>query len=254
MNNELHAILEQVAAGTITPEQADEAIAALPPTTPEPEPVTPAKRIMIRGGALKLTVVGDPTVSEAVAEGSHRLERDGDLLVVHTNPAVVNYSVEPPRSAFMNWLGEVMNRDGGSLVVRVNPALPLQVLVVGGALQLSGVHAGASIGVEAGSAQVSDGSGPLMLDVSTGSAKVNWTFTGECRVRVDMGSAQVTARPDSNVTVTAEASFGQATVTTPDGTLKAAKDGPTVAVPVGAGEGTLAVRAQMGSAQVVVAT
>jgi hypothetical protein len=108
------------------------------------------------------------------------------------------------------------------------------------------------VGVEAGSAKFWSGSGQLKLEVMSGSAKVDWAFSGESTVRADMGSATVLVRPESDVRVTAEASLGQALVKAHDGIRKAQQDSVTSPVVVGAGTGTLHASARMGSVQVTI--
>ncbi|MCU0277984.1 MAG: hypothetical protein MUF33_09270 [Candidatus Nanopelagicales bacterium] len=252
MSTELRELLEDVAAGKITAEEASTRIHDL--QKPADEPVvndTPVARIVIKAGAVRLRVVGDPGVAQAVADGPHTVAHEGDALVITTS-TTGDYTVDPPRSAFMSWVGQMVNRVGATLDVRVNPNLPIQILLVGGPLDLSGVNAGASVGVEAGSAALS-GSGPLLLDVSSGSGRVDWTFTGQSRVRADMGSVNVTVRPDSDVVVTADTSLGQAVVKSHTGNLKAPQDGSTPGVTVGGGNGVLTVSSRMGAAQVTVA-
>lgn len=251
MSDEIRALLEEVAAGKLSAEDASEQIERLrgQSLVISDEPV---RRIVIKAGAVRLSIHGDPSVSEAVASGPHTMKRDGDALLIDTNTTQGDYAVEPPRSAFMTWVGQMVNRVGASLEVRVNPDLPIQVLLVGGPLEMVGVRAGASVGVEAGSAQVV-GEGPLLLDVASGSGKVDWTFRGQSRVHADMGSVSVTVRPESDVVVTADTSLGQAVVKTHEGILKAPQDGTTPGVTVGAGAGALLVSARMGSAQVTLA-
>ncbi len=254
MTDEIRNLLEDVAAGRVSPDEASTRIHDLQPeATAEGTAVDePVRRIVVKGGAIRLTIIGDPSVAEAVADGPHTMRREGDALLINTNTTQGDYAVEPPRSAFMTWVGQMVNRVGAALEVRVNPDLPLQVLLVGGALDLSGVRAGASVGVEAGSGQLS-GSGPLLFDVASGSGKVDWSFSGQSRVRADMGSVSVTVRPDSDVTVSADSSLGQALVKTHTGNLKAAADASTPPVVVGAGTGNLTVSARMGAAQVTIA-
>lgn len=249
----MRELLEDVAAGKLSPEEASARISGMSAAPVEEAVIAePVRRIQVKAGAIRLTIVGDPTVAEAVAEGPHTMRREGDALLIDTNTTQGDFSVEPPRSAFMTWVGQMVNRVGASLQVRVNPALPIQVLLVGGSLDLQGVQAGASVGVEAGSAQLS-GSGPLLFDVASGSGKVDWAFTGESKVRADMGSVSVLVRPESDVMVTADTSLGQAIVKSHTGNLKAPQDGATPAVAVGAGDGNLTVSSRMGSAQVVIA-
>lgn len=246
-------ILDAVATGQLDADQAADQIAALRErqrgSDLEPSPI---QDILVKAGGARLVVIADPSVSEAVVEGSHRVQRDGHTLVITTNAGEGDYSAAPPRSALLNWLTSVVDRAGQTLTVRVNPALPLRVLIVGGTLDLTGGTAGTSVGVEAGSARLGEGSGPLQVDVVSGSAKVDWTFDAESTVKVDMGSAQVRVRPDSNVRITAEAGLGQAVVKTDEAMHKADGESATPEVVVGSGAGTLHAAARMGSVQVTV--
>ncbi len=250
--NTLHEVLEAVAAGKLDPEQASALLSGLRDQRSTAVEQTPITEILIKAGGARLVVIGDPTVAEAVAEGTHRMERKGGTLLITTNLGEGDYTAAPPRSALLQWLTSVVDRAGQTLTVRVNPALPLNVLIVGGTLDLTGVTAGASVGVEAGSARLDGGSGPLKVDVVSGSAKVDWIFTGDSQVRVDMGSAQVRVRPESDVRVTAQAGLGQAVVRTDDGLHKSVGDAHTPEVIVGAGAGSLHAAARMGSVQVTV--
>jgi len=266
MNAELRKILNDVAAGNLTPEAADAAISALPGALPqtalEDAPAAEDQRIVrvrIHAGALKLRVIGDPTVAEAVAEGSHRFERDGDTLVLHSmaTESVGSYSAATPRSGLMSFLSQMMNMGGGSLAVRVNPQLQVEVVDVAGMMHLSGMHAGVLVNVATGQAQVVDGSGPLALDVGVGMAEVNWTFSGESHVQVEMGQARVQVSPDSNVVVKAVSSMGRAVIKQASDAASPAESAASnlsleAPVTVGAGEGSLTVSAQMGFAEVIV--
>lgn len=252
----LHEILSAVSDGALDPQQAAVMIAELrrDETTTEVAP-SAASRLFIKAGGARLNVIGDRNVAEAVADGAHRMERQGDTLVITTNVSEGDFSTDPPRSALLNWLTSVVDRAGQTLTVRVNPDLPLRVLMVGGTVDLRGVIAGASVGIEAGSAKLEDCSGPLQLDVVSGSAKVDWTFSGESSVRADMGSAAVLVRPGSDATITAEAVLGQAVIKTEQGMFKAVGENTaTPQVVCGAGTGALHATARMGSVQVTVSS
>ncbi len=247
-------ILRAVADGDLDPDTASQRLAALRESpTADPSTSAPITQIAIKTGAARLVVIGDPEVAEAVAEGPHRMERQDGTLLITTTAGEGDYSTTAPRSALLQWLTTVVDRAGQTLTVRVNPALPLRVLVVGGSLDLHGITAGASVGVEAGAARLWDSGGPLQLDVVSGSARVDWVFSGTSSVRADMGSAQVTARTGSNTRITAEATLGQAAVRTDHGMFKASGDAPTPEVVAGDGTGTLHAAARMGSVQVTVA-
>lgn len=252
MSDDLRELLEDVAAGRISADEASERIAALGRSEGGQVAEQPVQRIVVKAGAVRLNITADPAVAQAVAEGPHTMKREGDALLITTNTTQGEFATEPPRSAFMTWVGQMVNRVGATLDIRVNPSLPIQVLLVGGSLELVGVQAGASVGVEAGSAHLTGG-GPLLFDVASGSGKVEWTFTGQSRVRADMGSVNVTVMPDSDVVVTADTSLGQAIVKSHHGNLKAGQDASTPAVTVGSGQGALTVSSRMGSAQVTLA-
>lgn len=258
--NAMKDLLEQVAAGTMSPDEAtarlnemraDEAHAA-PGQAGQP-PLEDLRQIVVRGGAVRLTIIGDPNVAEAVAEGAHRMERRGDALIINSNVSQGEYTTEAPRSGFMNFVSQVVDRVPAPLqplTIRVNPSLYLRVLVMGGTLDLSNVRVGAAIGIEAGTATITQGYGPLVLDVASGSAKVDWIFNGESKIKVDMGSVKVKVSPQSDVRVTAEATLGQAIVTSGASTLKSTNSTATPPLVVGAGAGTLHVVSRMGSADV----
>ncbi|MCU0263364.1 MAG: hypothetical protein MUF09_06760 [Candidatus Nanopelagicales bacterium] len=258
MTDDLRTLLNRVAAGELSPEEAEILMNAAKsaasgtdqppsdqpaPDQPAPEPV---RRISVRGSAVRLVIVADPTVDTAIAEGPHRVSHVGDRLTVHSDLRVGEYEAEAPKSTFATWLSNV-NRAGSTLRVRVNPDLPLDVLNVAGSLELSGMRATTSVGVEAGSAKLHDGAGQLTLSVASGSADVEWLFQGECSVSTDLGSARLTLLPGSDVTVKAEASLGLATIRLADGTtIKATPEGhpPVIA---GAGTGTLGATTRLGS-------
>lgn len=249
MSEELRDLLKRVAAGEISPEEAESALKgsgtapAPDESAPEQEPV---RRITVRTSAVRLVVVADPNVDTAIAEGPHRVSHVGNRLTVHSDLRVGEYEAQVPRSTFATWLSNV-NRAGSTLRVRVNPDLPLEVLTVAGSLELSGMRSPVSVGVEAGSARLHDGVGPLTLSVASGSADVEWQFTGNCSVSTDLGSARLTALPGSDVSITAEATLGLATIRLADGTtIKATPEGhpPVIA---GTGTGHLAASTRLGS-------
>lgn len=262
MSEELRDLLNRVASGEISPEEAQARLQsetaragapdpaaherAEPADAIPPPPAEPVRRISVRASAVRLVVRADPSVDTAVADGPHRVDHVGDTLTIHSDLSAGEYQAEVPKSVFATWLGSV-NRAGSTLQVRVNPELPLDVLNVAGSLELSGLRAPASVGVEAGSARLHDGSGPLKLSVASGSADVDWQFHGDCAVSTDLGSARVAVQPGSDVAIQAEATLGIATIRMADGrTIKATSAG-NPPVLVGAGSGRLSVTARLGS-------
>jgi hypothetical protein len=258
MSDELRDLLNRVASGEISPDEAESALkqanaakadatpAQAPGATVEAPAPEPVRRISVRGSAVRLVVVADPSVDTAIAEGPHRVSHVGDKLTVHSDLRVGEYEAEAPKSTFATWLSNV-NRAGSTLRVRVNPDLPLDVLNVAGSLELSGMRSATSVGVEAGSAKLHDGAGQLTLSVASGSADVEWQFQGECSVSTDLGSARLTVLPGSDVEVKAEATLGLATIRLADGTtIKATPEGHPP-VRAGAGSGSLSATTRLGS-------
>src|SRR5436190_19298392 len=93
-------ILEKVAAGQMDPGDAPDALADLgapsarPETEREPDRDPPVTRVAVGAGSHRVRlvrvdanfrpveIIGDEGVQEAVAEGSHRIRREGDTLVI----------------------------------------------------------------------------------------------------------------------------------------------------------------------------
>jgi hypothetical protein len=94
MNERQRSILQEVADGKITPEdavhlldEAEEPGAGGDPNEAEergPSVETAGiQRVRLVGAFRPARVIGDPDVAEAVVEGHHLAEREGDVLVVH---------------------------------------------------------------------------------------------------------------------------------------------------------------------------
>ncbi len=243
VTDETRRILDEVAAGSLTPEEAQRLLSGeAPGDTADAGPAV--ARIAVRGSAVKLTIVADPEVESAEATGPHRIERSGDQLMILSDLYDDRGATEAPRSSFMKWV-DASSRAGSTLAVRVNPFLPLDVLTVAGSLELSGVRAPVSVGVEAGSAKLGPGSGPLQLSVSSGAAEVDWLFVGESTIRAELGSAKVAVLPGSDVSITVDSSAGSASIIGP--VTGAPATGNATSATVGAGTGQLTANARMGS-------
>jgi len=94
MNERQRAILQEVADGQISPEdavqlldEAEEPAADGDPDGPEPGRPSPdtagIQRVRLVQAFRQARVIGDPDVAEAVVEGPHLAEREDDVLVVH---------------------------------------------------------------------------------------------------------------------------------------------------------------------------
>src|SRR5579885_873292 len=138
-------ILTQVSTGTITAAEGAarlEALGAEPAAAPAPAPPLPsptapegkAVRVVTRFGSVE--IVGDPSVSFAVAEGAHRARQEGDTLVIE-------HSLFGSDDSFT--FGEARRVVVGAserddLLVRMNPDIALRATVQAGELEIVGVH------------------------------------------------------------------------------------------------------------------
>ena len=92
-------VLEAVAAGRLDPAEAARLLDA---------PTASARRLRVRSAYQAVEIVADPEVAELlVVDGTHRVRRDGDVLIVS--------DAASEGSRFGTWQG------GRRLAVRVNP-------------------------------------------------------------------------------------------------------------------------------------
>jgi hypothetical protein len=293
MDDDRKAVLERVARGEISPAEgaslleeieARTASSSPPPPTdgptdwaadwsqqndwapPPPSPGVGADRaakIRVVRAIGTAEIVGDPTVSEAVAEGPHAARREGDTLVIEGQG---DFEVAGFRFGDFGEFGPFGRRGGprlghrpgpypnwrrrsgfpfGDLLplrVRVNPDLPLEVEAQAGKLTIRGVHAEIKVEVQAGSTEIVDFRAPLDLTVQAGSVRARGRLDhGASRVRCEAGGVRIRLERGSSVRVSARATLGKVQFDSDEG-----RD-PWV---VGGGEGTLDITATMGSVRV----
>lgn len=171
--------------------------------------------------------------------------RDGSSLIIDTDaePGSGDFSYEPNTQragrAFGRWRG------GETVVVKVRPELPVEVTVQAGSVMATRLEGGLRFTVEAGSLKAMDCSGEIDGKVEAGSAKLDWLIdSGTSRLRCELGSIKVRLDPRSNVTVTARAELGSVEL---GSTSSRGNKGPLV---VGAGEASLDVKVELGSAKI----
>lgn len=217
----LREILDQVASGQLSPQEGEQRIAGL-----RDRSSIAGLRIGVTG--IRLTVLGDPTVATAVAEGTHRFERQGDQLVLHGDPLRGHYSTGTLASTLRAWVDLGLSADR-RLFVRVNPALPVSIDLAAGSLVLTGMQGPVEGRFDSASVRLAAGRGPLSLAVRTGSLDVAWQFVGRSSIDADLSSAVVRVQPGSDVVVTRSGPAGGGPVT------------------VGPGNGLLALTARLSS-------
>src|SRR6202521_5646448 len=88
-------ILSQVAAGTLSAEEGAARLEALEtepsvPSTSRPSSTSDAgtgvKQVRVVARLGNTEIIGDPSVSYAVAEGPHKARQEGDMMIIEQSP------------------------------------------------------------------------------------------------------------------------------------------------------------------------
>jgi hypothetical protein len=255
-------ILSAVANGTLSPQEAAERLHALdhPETEPDPAPPPPAGagdrpvEIRVLASLRKVEVRGDPTVTEAVAEGSHRAWRDGDTLVVESEVLDRDDDDDDDEPfygrafRFSNGRPRVRIGRHEMLIVRMNPQLALDARVEAGALNIRGVSGPIRARVSAGSATLDGFAAPLDVEVAAGGFKGRGRLDhGRSRVRCDAGSVKLHLDAGSSVAVRGEAHLGSVDLA---GHRTTGTFNEATSMTLGSGTGTLDIECNLGSVKV----
>jgi hypothetical protein len=277
MSDERRAVLERVARGELSPGEAaalldrmeQEAAGApsapaegpsdwaadwsrdpewAPPQMPPPSAEGRAARIRVVGTLGTADIIGDPTVSEAMAEGPHVARRDGDTLVIegqHDGFEMSDFAFgvrgrHRPHPAHRN---RFRMGDLHPLRVRVNPDLPLEIEAQAGRVRVRGVHAPIRGNVQAGSTDIVDFRSPLDLSVQAGSVSARGRLDhGASHVRCEAGSVRIRLERGSSVRVSARNTLGKVAFDDAD---------PRQPWVIGGGEATLDIDTTMGAVRVM---
>src|SRR5579864_8192499 len=168
-------ILSQVAAGTISAEEGAARLESLEsdPAPPSSASATPTaaegpviKSVRVSAQLGNTEIIGDPSVSYAVAEGPHKARQDGDTMVISQSPLDGEASFEFSRpEGRVRFPGVDL---GGKLTIRMNPALALAVKTQAGNLRITGLKGAVAAEVQAGNCDVTEFQGPINLKVTAG--------------------------------------------------------------------------------------
>lgn len=250
MNDSKREILAEVAAGTLDPQEAAIELERLGRSNTASEPAATATapvggeatKVRVLAGWGSLTVVGDESVREAVAEGPHLATREGDVYVIK--------SVDDDDGAFGFSFGSArIGYKHPKLLVRMNPRLRLEAEVQAGSLTVRGIRAPIKVEVQAGSTRLEDFTFPIDLDVQAGSVKGYGRLTeGGSRIRCQAGSVRIDLDPASSVRIKAKTSLGR--VSLPGVPVVAGFGGGGSEAQLGAGAATLDIEAELGSVHV----
>jgi putative adhesin len=210
-------ILNQVAAGTISAEEAAARLEALDSdpaaaSTSRPSPAAAAAgrikqvRVVSRLGNTEIT--GDPTVSYAVAEGPHKAREEGDTMLIEQSPLddAATFEFSRPQGLIRIPRVDV----GGKLTVRMNPALPLAVKTQAGNVRVIGVHGSLAAEVQAGNCDIAEFRGPISLKVTAGNVTARGRLDGGAStIRCQMGEVRVVLDKASSVRIRARTTMGE---------------------------------------------
>lgn len=261
IESDLHDVLTRVANGELDPADAARLLDE-DPQAPTVDRVSPATHDGVTGIAVgatgvRLTVVADPTVATAVADGPHKVRQDGDRLVFELpgrERGPDGFEVTP------RWQWGRMRLDwpygsGERVALRVNPALPLSLTLTACDASVRGLRAALDVAAASGALVVSDHHGPLRGTCSASSAKIEAVLSGDDdALSCDMGSLKLSLLPGSDTTLTASAEMGAVKVSGA-GVRAGSDDLPglhtTSTASVGAGRGRLTIAIRMGAAKVV---
>jgi len=247
-------ILQRVADGELSPEEAErllreEAEAA-------PAPTSDVRAIKISAGVGGIEIVGDSSVAQAEVEGPHRAEVDGDVLVIHgdwddgSEGFSFRVGRRGRRRGFVH-LGEE-SRKLARLRVRANPSLHVDAELDAGLMSIRGMRGRIRARVAAGPITLEEFTGELDIAVNAGAVRANGLLTyGESRIRSDAGAVRVELDPLSSVHVLAQAALGKVVV--PGGaetTQRRFVTGARREATIGGGEATLRVETAMGSVHI----
>ena len=266
-------ILEQVASGDLTPEEADELLraaaaeAASTSAAPEPQPSRIA-RVKVRAGFGVIVVTGDESVVEADVEGLHQATHEDDTLVIHSDvdpegPGHFEFDIGRRRRgrklgiAVGPMVFGASNKgrplQKSSLRIRMNPNLELDVRLDAGSLSITHLRAATRARMSAGPITIEDFTAPLDVSVNAGAIRALGELTwGESRIKSDAGAVRVELLPTSNVRILADTALGKIVLPGHDPESGRRFSSRREAV-IGAGEATLRVETAMGSINVTTA-
>lgn len=250
-------IVNQVASGKITPEEGAARLASLEtveaPSAPLPVVAqapadTGTRRVRVSSVVGSAEVVGDPTITYAIAEGPHRARQNGDLMVIEQGPfdGDEHFSFGPDRRVAVNSLDFGKRK----LRVRMNPDLALHAQVNAGSLRIEGVHGPITAEILAGNCRISDFEAPLDISTQAGNVSASGRLDGGMStVRCEMGNVTINLEKGSSVKVSARTTMGKVAVETGGAeSISLGQSGRDVTI--GSGAGTLDIECSMGSVRV----
>lgn len=254
MDIDRREILERVARGELSPDEADELLRGPAPSAPppaHPAPTGHVRRIKVTAGFGAIVVVGDPDVAEAEIEGSHSASVEGDTLVIRGDlephgpgAFAINLGARPRHRVGAVRIGSAQ---ASSLRIRMNPSFPIEAKIDAGPMSISGLTGPIRARAAAGPITIEDFADTLDVAVNAGAVRAVGRITGgESRIRSDAGAVRVELDPDSNVRIFADAALGKVVLPGSDEPQRR-RFGSRREATIGDGDGSLRVETAMGS-------
>ncbi len=227
--DEKRQLLEMVAEGKVTPEEAAKLLNVLSgqaapdrPTDVSDGPVTAVKVI---GTFRTVKVTGDSSVQGAIAEGPHKVRLLDGTLVFEDD------ITEDEDGYTLFGPGRVTRRKGFDmrinnrkfqwgqgfdpahppvLRIRMNPSLPLSLELMAGTANVSDVKGEIKARIAAGTGKFQGVTGPIQISVEAGTVHVDGKLTqGESEISCTAGKVRVQLDPSSDVHVVAKSTLGR---------------------------------------------
>ena len=212
MDDNRRTVLERVADGSLTPEEALQVLdgtradAGTRPPRRTPRDADRVTRLRVASELGVLSVIGDASVRDAVADGACSMRREGDTLVVTgDDDAMGSYRA----------VGIDLGRRR-RVMVRANPELALELEIAAGKAQVSGMRGPLRAEVELGKLVVAGFEGPIDVTVAAGKVELSGRLDhGTSRVDCEIGKVDIHLVQGSHVRVGGRAELG--TVKLPGG-------------------------------------
>jgi hypothetical protein len=217
MNDPRREILSQVAARTITAEEgaarlealeSDPALPSMSRLPPTSDAAAGVKQVRVVARLGNTEIIGDPSVSYAVAEGPHKARQEGDTMIIEQSPLDDEASFVFSRPQGRVRIPRV--NIGDKLTVRMNPGLALVAKTQAGNLQITGVKGAVDAEVQAGNCDIVEFRGPLNLKVTAGNVTARGHLdTGTSAIRCQMAEVRVVLDKTSSVRIRAHTTMGE---------------------------------------------
>lgn len=257
-------ILEMVAQGRISAQEAAELLASVGKAAPPPEEEgrPQVEKVRVIGTFRALEISGDPSLVGAVAEGLHRVRTENGTLVFEEEPfqeGEPDFVLFGPGRRGKRINVRINDRQFSigdpqkirALRIRMNPDLPLEVEMTAGSARVRGVRSPITASLTAGSGRFEGIRSPIKLNVDAGSLRVEGLFDrGDSEIRCTAGRVSVELDPKSSVRITARATLGK--ISLPGGEEWKGMGGGKREATIGDGKATLDIEATTGKVDVEV--